>query len=152
MNAIKLFTILLVQVMAYACSKVDQTAEAEKLDGKGITTCLSYKEAPKFKVILTDSNGAKDITLQIFNKKVELKSIEIIGNPSESTEVLDNFYTNFCNKKVLVVVIRQWMNTSIDYGGLYYNALINVEDGSLLKVFTESEVKDKETNEIISNG
>lgn len=135
-----------------SCSQADQTVNLEELGEQTKTTYLDYGEAPKIKIKLTDSNRAKDITLEISNKRAQVKSIKIMGSPSESTAIQEHFYTKFCNKQALVIVVREWMNTAIDYGGIYSNVLINIDDGTLLKVITEGEIKDKETNEIISDG
>jgi hypothetical protein len=147
-----LWFLTLMASLITSCSQTDQAVNLVEFGEKTKTSYLDYGEAPNMKIKLTDTDGAIDIILEITNQKGQLKSMKIMGSPTESTIMQEYFYTKYCDKQALVVVIKQWMNTSIDYGWMYSNVLINIDDGTLLKVLTEGEIKDKETNEIISDG
>lgn len=133
-----------------SCSKDRQAADEEKATAKSKLEYLTYTEVPNFKIILRDTGGAKDITLQIFNKRGEVKSIEVMGNPSESTELHDHFYSNFCGKHVLIAVVRQWINTHESGGWTYYNIIISPEKGELVKILEGDDSEIKVGGEIIS--
>lgn len=137
-------------LLLISCSKDRQATDEEKATVKSKFVFLTYTEDPSFKIILKDTGGAKDITLQIFNKRGETKSIEVMGNPSESTELQDHFYSNFCGKHMLIAVVRQWINTHESAGWTYYNIIINPEKGELVKILEGDDSEIKIGDEIIS--
>lgn len=90
-----------------------------------------------------------------FSLKVKSKEkiilIKLDNSPGEGNILIENFFANFCEKEVFVIVLQNFNSKGDSYGSFYNNIIINPENGNLIKVLEGGEFKDKETNKIVSD-
>jgi hypothetical protein len=138
--------VLLILLLSVACTKEGEHKVPNNAD---IETFLNKDEELTLK--LTPQNQY-EMELELINANNQSRKISLENSPGEQPNIKQHFYTTYCNKDSLVVVLKQGVNTGVSVGSLYWNVLINIKDGSLIRVTNEGEVKDKETGEVISDG
>ncbi|WP_139243666.1 hypothetical protein [Alkalimonas amylolytica] len=114
----------------------------------------AYEQTPK----LTESALQKagifiqgdetDIYVRLQNRSGEQVDSWIGQDPRrEDPSLLDAFYSQVCQKEVLVLVIQKRINTAITSGNSYFNALFDPGSGGWIATLRGAKVKDKETDE-----
>jgi hypothetical protein len=82
------------------------------------------------------------------NKRIQFS---IDKNPGEQPIIFDKFFTKFCQKSALIIVLVQGVNTGVSHGKYYINMVIDTQSGLLIKTIEAGEISDKQTNEVISD-
>lgn len=138
-----------------ACSKnetapipVNNTSAETGATTQKYESFLSDKETPAVE-IHDESNGVVSLRLRNHKDVSIANTLEI--NSGELPIAGEVFYSTVCGKLVLVLVLKQGVNTAVSTGTYYYDALIDPTNGKLLTSFEAGEVTDVETKEIISD-
>jgi len=132
-----------------ACLKDDENSNGAAVRNTTESMFLKEGEVPKLKLTIVN-NEEMVLTLESLENKV--RELSLPNDSGGDSKINEHFLTDYCGLNVLVVVLRQPVNTGISHGYYYVNAVVNIKDGSLIKIIEEGEVSDKETGEIISDG
>ncbi len=112
---------------------------------------ITIDKYPKFKLVNINEEK-KEIALQLTNSQGRVEYIKELHYISrEFPEIEESFYTRFCGDNVLVVVIKQLINTGVSTGYNYWDMIISPENGDLIEMLERGKMIDKEAGEIISN-
>lgn len=112
---------------------------------------ITVDKYPKFKLVSINEEK-KEIALQLTNSQGRVEHINELHYISrEYPEIQEAFYTIFCGGNVLVVVVKQLINTGVSTGYNYWDMIISPKNGQLIKMLERGEMVDKEAGEIISN-
>lgn len=151
-NVIVAFPLLLLALAA--CSRHENPTPGINTEAVAIAQVearfLAKDEMPEIEVIKGGEDGI-EIFVRLKNRAGKSLENWVSSDPGETPNLLESFYTPACNKEVLVLVLRQGVNTGASEGKYYFNALIDPATGDWITTFSAGEVWDKETSESISN-
>jgi len=136
---VNLLFIALVLFQLSGCSQKAEDGSITQVEVDQPHAFLNVGDMPQLKVKQIEVEAGVDIKLALTSKAGKTSDITIMGNPAESINIQDSFYTDFCKQKAFVVVVRQWINTYESGGWFYYNAVIDIKDGRLIKVIETGE-------------
>lgn len=106
---------------------------------------------PIFPIIEVLEYSDEFFAVNLTNNKNKKKQVLVDKNPGEIPIIDNKFFSKYCDQSVLIVILKQDINTGVSHGSFYSNIVIDIQNGALIKIIEAGKVNDKQTNEIISN-
>lgn len=116
-----------------------------------------YELQPHLKEITTHKTKAfrggedVDIYVRLTNRSGQSIDNWISDYPADPINDTETFYTNICNKKTLVVVAKNNINTDVSAGTAYSNALFDPATGEWITTFRGGQIVDRDTGKVIDD-
>ena len=148
MKILFFWTIVLCALQISGCSDTDRPtnhASGQKANNSNI---LMASEKPSLSIVDVDDDH---YILLVSDKGKGRMEFHLEKSGGVLPEIVNSFFSNYCGKKVLIIVLEGEVNTGVSYGSDYANVVIDIASGKILDEIHAGEVSDKETNEVISN-
>lgn len=169
LNSRTFLAVLVTALFATACYPIDiidnklddGTAEQRFLkDGAPPEVVIfnAYQQQPMLTEVALEKAGRyivgdeTDIFVRLQNSAGVQVDSWIEQHPGrESPSLSEAFYSQVCDKDVLVLVIEKPINTAVSFGESYFNALFDPVSGEWLTTLSGAKVEDIHTGELFEN-